>query len=435
MAKSSRRHTWILIVLLLVFGAVFVMRGPVRALAKSSDLAHLYSAGVLWVEGGSPYDGKQCAEVMRRAGYAEPEAVDFGSFYPPSTIALLSPLGLLSWATAKLVWMLLNLVAGAAVVWALVNWMRFGLIQTRWLVALLLVVGFGATGTTFSLGQLSLVCAGCAFAGLALLDRGKPLLAGVLIGLACLVKPQLGLGFLLLAGLRREWLVVAIGVGVIAVVSGIGIGRLMHTVPDWASQLSGNIAFEQEHGIMLDSSPDGELRYQMIDLRPLVHLVLPTPMVNLGALLLVTLFAGIALIKLVRLGLDRHTLLSVSGVGLLLLMPIYHRYYDAMFLLPLFVLLMNQWLRSRTDPWLLTTGVAMLPLTIPLQSVIYLLHLRGVVPDALHFSWFWQNLVLQVQSWCLLIAAVALIIWTWKLPINDENRAVSHSMTIPNNQP
>jgi len=50
---------------------------------------------------------------------------------------------------------------------------------------------------------------------------------------------------------------------------------------------------------------------------------------------------------------------------------------------------------------------------LPLPAILAVLRQKGVNSEALHASWPWQHLVLQHQSWCLLIAAVALVGWTW----------------------
>lgn len=414
MAQPHRRPIWILAGLLVIFVSVFVVRGPMRAAGGGADLAHVYAASVLWLEGGNPYDGEQCVEAMRQAGYDNPEHVANGSFYPPPTIAALAPLGLMGWDAARLFWLAINLGGCAMLVWALAYWLDVQDTRARWLLAALVVVAWGPVATTLSLGQLAIVSAACAFVGLVLLDRGRVWLPGLLIGISCLVKPQLGLGFLLLVLLRRDWRAAGIAAVFIAVVSSVGVGRLIMTAPDWAEGLARNIASEQAGGAVLDASLDGPVRYQMIDLRPLLHLVLPGAWVNVSALLLTAVFAGAALWKLLRAGLSRHMLLAVSGVGLLVLLPVYHRYYDAVLLLPLLVLVFNALAHDRRDMLMVVIALAMLPMVLPLPAILAVLHQKSIVPQALHSSWPWQNVVLQVQSWCLLIATVGLVVWTWR---------------------
>ena len=414
MSEQRRAHIWILAILLLVLGSLFLMRGPVRGLSSGQDLVHLYSATVLWIDGGNPYDGGQCVEAMREAGHQDPEHVSNGSFYPPPTIAVLSPLGLMGWDTARLIWLVINLGACAVMLWVLASWLEIQRTRERWALAALLIVAWGPVATTLSLGQLSMVSASLAFAGLLLLDRGKIWIAGLAIGISCLVKPQLGLGFWLLVLFRRDWHAAAVATLVMVLVSGIGVGRLMMTVPDWAGQLASNIQRDQAPGKVLDASLQGPLRYQMIDLRPLLHLVLPRGMVALSALFIVGSLAAIALTKLMRVGLRQSTLLAVAGVGLLTLMPAYHRYYDAVLLLPLLALCVNEWMKPHRDLRIFMISTAMLGLVLPLPAILAVMQQREVIPEVLGNTWAWQHLILQVQSWCLLIAAVTLVLWTYR---------------------
>lgn len=228
------------------------------------------------------------------------------------------------------------------------------------------------------------------------------------------MKPQLGLGFWLLVLFRRDWHAAAVATLVMVLVSGIGVGRLMMAVPDWAGQLASNIQRDQAPGKVLDASLEGPVRYQMIDLRPLLHLVLPRGMVALSALFIVASLAAIALTKLMRVGLRQNTLLAVAGVGLLTLMPAYHRYYDAVLLLPLLALCVNEWMKPHRDLRIFMIFTAMLGLVLPLPAILAVMQQREVIPEALGNTWAWQHLILQVQSWCLLIAAVTLVLWTYR---------------------
>ena len=415
MSLSPRNQYGVLIGLLVVFGAVFVLRGPVRAFTGGADLEHLYAAASVWLSGGNPYDGAQCVEAMRQAGAADPQRVGNGSFYPPPTIAVLSPLGTLGWDVARLTWLAINMIGCGVLIWALSHWLKISSLSRRWMLAALILLTWAPVMTALSLGQLSITAASCLFAGLILLEKGRAYLPGLLIAAGCLIKPQLGLGFLVLLGLRRDWLALGVAVVAIALFTGIGISRLMQTAPAWSSTLADNLAREQAPGGMLDASIGGAMRYQMCDVRPLFHLVLPGEWVSLAALLFVAVLAAIAIVKLIWLGIARHTLLAVSGVGLLVLLPVYHRVYDAVLLLPLLALVVNQLMRQRSDGLMALIGLMMLPLFLPLPSLLAVMHGRGVIPDNLHNNGLWRHVVLQHQSWCLLIAAVALVVWTCRL--------------------
>lgn len=417
----EQRYFWTLASLILVFGVVFVARGPVRAVTGGGDLSHLYAAAVLWLDGGNPYDGQACVQVMREAGYSNPDHVANGSFYPPPTIAVLSPLGLVGWEAVRLIWLAINLVCCGGLIWALAYWLKVESASRRWMLALLILLAWGPVMTTLSLGQLSIAAAACLFAGLILLEKSRAYLPGLLLAAGCLIKPQLGLGFLVLLALRRDWLALGLAVGVIGLFTGVSVGRLMQMAPEWSSAMAANIARGQTPGSLLDASLNGPLRYQMCDLRPLLHLALPSAWVNPAAMGLIAGLAFVAIIKLIRLGVTQHHLLAISGIGLLVLLPVYHRVYDAVLLLPLLALVVEQLKHDRRDRWMALVALMMLPLFLPLPSLLVALHGKGVIPDSVHHHWLWQHGVLQHQSWCLLIAAVALVIWTCRLKrVNDD---------------
>ncbi|MFK7788877.1 MAG: glycosyltransferase family 87 protein, partial [Phycisphaeraceae bacterium] len=357
-------------------------------------------------------DGDACVALIRRAGHPKPTHVADGSLYPPPTLAVLSPLGVMDWQTARLVWLAINLFACIALVWALANWLSIKDVWVRWLTASLLVMAWGPVSTSLSLGQLSLVAGASGLVGMVLLDRGKALPAGLLIGLGCLIKPQLGLGFVLLVALRMDWRALSGALGLIVVGLGVAIGRLMSGVPDWAGQLSSNIMrYSAEDGVM-DASVDAVMRYQMIDLRPLMHLVVPERFVGLASLAVVGFLAALALRWLLPMGLRRHTLLAVSGVGLLTLMPVYHRYYDAVLLLPLLVLVVNAICNRPIDRLVWVLAIPLLPLFFPLPAMFATIGNRGVLPGGLADAWLWQNGVMLHQAWCLLVLLLALVWWT-----------------------
>lgn len=413
MAQPNRRPTLILALLLLAFGVLFVVRGPVRGISGSADLTHLYAASALWLEGGNPYDGQQCIERMRQAGYPNPKIVQHGSYYPPPSLATLAPLGLMSWESARLAWLVLSLIAAGAMVWAAASWLQVKDPAARWVTASLLVLAWGPVATTLSLGQLSLVAAASALVGLVLIDRGHAWLAGLLIGLGCLIKPQLGLGFLLLIAFRRDWLALACGAGLVLLMTAVGVGRFMLTAPDWYQSLLANFSDDTTGGQAIDASMSGINRFHMIDIRPVFHLVLPGGLVSPAALLTVGLLASLALWRLLRVGLRREALLATAGVGLLMLMPTYHRYYDAVLLVPLLVLIVNTLMRQRGDRLMIVIGLAVLPLFFPLPALLAALDERGAIPSWLAASWAWRHVVMIHQPWCLLIAAITLVWWAW----------------------
>lgn len=421
MPLSHARQRWILISLLLVFGAVFLMRGPVRAINGGADLAHLYAASVLWLDGGNPYDGAQCVQAMQQASYPAPDRVGVGSYYPPPTIATLAPIGLLGWDVARLAWVIVNLGACFVLVWCLEKWLVVDDTGTRWMLAALMVIAWGPVMTTFSVGQLSLVAGAAVCCGVVQIQRGRSVLAGLSFGIACLVKPQMGLGFLVLLLVLRDWRAMIFSVAIVAGLTAIGVGRLMVTAPDWVQLFVENIQASQADHSMNDASVNAPLRHHLIDMRPVLHLLIPGGFVDLFALASVAFMAALAVWKLLKLDINKHLLLASAGVGLLILLPVYHRYYDAVLLMPLLALVVNRLWLIRSDVLVWVIVLAMVPLVFPAPAALRSLSDQSTFPQWLAENWIWQNVVLLQHAWCLLIAAIALVWWTLKQPKQVES--------------
>ena len=64
----SPSQPWVAFALLLAAGAIFVVRGPYRALRDSEDFASPYSSAKCWVAGLNPYQQANIDREYRRAG-------------------------------------------------------------------------------------------------------------------------------------------------------------------------------------------------------------------------------------------------------------------------------------------------------------------------------------------------------------------------------
>lgn len=196
----TRKQRWIAIAI-----TVFVA-GPtmLKALAARSmfDFAYLLVAGRMWAAGADPY-----GEAFPTAGIGllPPDAAAF--FYPPNWWPIAVSIATLSDGTALTVWTLLNVaVTGAAGVLLVRSAARLQKQACGWWVCLFFICIFGSeeTANALSLGQTSLIV----LLGFALLVDGLTRRRWVTqsAGLTLLMlKPQIGLLFLLLALTRREY--------------------------------------------------------------------------------------------------------------------------------------------------------------------------------------------------------------------------------------
>lgn len=208
MQNSIRKTAGILFTLILIGGMIF-LRARISYTTfdfQSSNFTFFWLAGRMVLEGESPYD-----EVQYLAGH-ETYGIKWqpNKIFPyPLPLAILCvPLGLMSLPTAYITWQVLTLVIIAASIFILLS---------RWpdpAPRMLLVPTFASmfffgpvylTLHTGSVGALALISI---LGAIVLLEKDKPLAAGMLLSLTMLKPPQ-GLTILILAGIwflaQKNW--------------------------------------------------------------------------------------------------------------------------------------------------------------------------------------------------------------------------------------
>jgi len=310
------KNRWLWRVLFLAAIVYFVVRGPWRAIHDSGDFLLVFTAARCWLHGANPYVPADLAVAAQAAGIQVTAAhfVTNPMVYLPPALPLLSPLALLPWSAAKAMWL--------ACLLALSLWSMMLLARNAdaWkLPVATLLLAFAPLHTGLGKGQPSvLVC------GLLCLSMftSNPYAAGLMLGVAACMKPQLVVGFLLLALFQREYrkLIVActFGLATIAV-------ALLLIAPGWFPALTVNT-----REIVGGASGLNDLNptswYQLINLHILVPQALyrtPVEIIAYAIIILVTAFAiaRVADYKMAAALIASATVL----VG-------YHRFYDAQIL-------------------------------------------------------------------------------------------------------
>ena len=141
--------------------------------------------------------------------------------YPPTFLFVASPLALLPYLPALLLWQAVSLGALAFTLNAILKDRR----------ALLIALASPLTPLVLGGGQNAFLSAALLGAGLLVLDR-KPIAAGGLFG-ALTYKPQLGLGIAPLLLINRNWRAVAAAIAVACALA--GLSALIWGVGSWAA--------------------------------------------------------------------------------------------------------------------------------------------------------------------------------------------------------
>ena len=213
-------------------GGAVVEIGEKGLISFSVDFYVFWAAAKLALA-GTPLDAFSVERITEAAGLVNSDWMPWA--YPPGFLLIISPLGALPFAPA---WAVFTLVSLAAVIWA-TRPFAGGRIQVLAAAALA-----PAMLPCLLVGQTTLLWIAGLLAALAALRDGRPVLAGLFIGLLTL-KPQLGLLIpvaLLACGAWRT-----IMSATLTAVVAAGIPTLIYGTAYWGSML----AMMSEHGEMV----------------------------------------------------------------------------------------------------------------------------------------------------------------------------------------
>lgn len=413
LGKAGEGPAWWAWVLLVLAAGLMLWRGSWRALGggESSDFSLMYQSTVAFNHGVSPYDPSAMELLWAASGgpVEEPQLAPMergaGLFvYPPTTFVVLAPLGVLPWPWAKAVWMGLNTVLLAWSVRTLGG--LAGVTGTRWAVFSAMALAMAPGHTAIYVGQLCVVVFAMIVRAVSLGAAGRCVGAGVMLGLACALKPQLAVPFVVYEVARRRWTTVAMAAVVVAALAGAAVTRLEQSGVPWLEQFRANVALltTSDNG---DSSQRNVLAYQLVNLQAWLHtfsddraLVWRWSCAVLGVMALA--FAGVDRFRVER----APEFVSRSLVACLTILAVYHRAYDAVvLLLPLaWVFSAGAVSAGRASRWVVLGASA----CFLLPGASLLAAVKGRLPEAVTGSVLWTTAILPH-------AVIAVVVMGWAL--------------------
>ena len=167
-------------------GTALLARQTLNALhAPGIDFVHVWNAAQQFAHTGS--------------AYADPLFT-----YPPGSLLMLSPVGLLGYGTAKSLMVLVNVIAVLAATWLTIDLLQRPPTRRAIAVALLALGVADAVASTWANGNVNGALVLLEVLVLRAMCRGNWMRAAVLLGVTLTVKPVL-LPLLALFALRRQW--------------------------------------------------------------------------------------------------------------------------------------------------------------------------------------------------------------------------------------
>ncbi|MBO0719697.1 MAG: DUF2029 domain-containing protein [Blastocatellia bacterium] len=413
MVKSAwqQRIKTLCLILLFLTVAEFIVRGPLRAISLSSDLAVPYLAARAWRTGCNPYDHETLDSIWLDAGgnaAKKPRKTTTPSVYPPTTLILLSPLTILSWRAARYFVLVINIALTIMVIRSLLSIAHFDPADWRPILFWATVLGLAPLQTGIALGNLIIPSASLALLSVWADSAKKTLLSGILLGLAMCLKPQIGGIFWLSCALQRKWLICLIGAVTGLLLALFAILHLWSGQIDWVDSWVSNYRDFAAVGGNNDPTPLNPSRHHLLNLQLLLHtffearwLANLSTLVFVGSQFSVLCFAGASGRS------KRKSMLNYSIMILLALLASYHRFYDAtLLILPLFWSLISWSGVQKTEARL--SFLLITPFLLPGAVILKELLVRGYLPRAWESSWWWNSIALPHQVWLLAFLSLCL---------------------------
>lgn len=413
-ARWPRVRVAVLVVALLAGGAESIGRGIWRAAHDSGDLLPVYVGAAVMVRGGNPYDVARVSAWWSARHASSPiDWVNTPVAYPPAVLALVSPLTMLSWPAARFWFALAGLGLTVAGVGRLAMGAGDEARDERWWWAIAGSLLCAPLHSGVAKGNVTIVAAGLSMLAVAATLRGSRAAAGLLAGLATVIKPQIGIGVLVYYLRFGRVRTIVIVLGIVAAATALGLVWLDSTQGTWAwtADWLRLVRSTMAPGAINDVSALNPYRYQLLNLEwPLLELCQRADVARAGAIATAGLLAAVLFVASRRMNGMVHddALLFVAATWAIFMLPIYRRSYDGVLLLPAFI-----WcLRHCRTPALrgyAWSGLALLSVfATPGASMLTIAAAAWHLPVELTRAWVWRVVLLPHQAWA--VAAIATIL-------------------------
>lgn len=413
-SSSSRNLRVILWILLSVAAAEFVVRGPVRFLLipnNWNDLSQNYAASKLWLNGQSPSDPRNFVALWSREGHSRLELTDIRAHLAPPLggLVVMAPIAAFPYNVAKILWLAVLLIAFAGTVWALLMAGGFRWDELRTLAFIAACLALAPFQTGIANGNPTILVIGLCALAIWAAHFHRDFTAGILFGIACSLKPQIGAFLVLYYLLRRRWQLFGTAVATTSGLILVAALRLQLRGASWIQDYLQNARGFVTANPIDDFSAANPARFSLINLQvPFFSITGHSSSANLLAFAVGGLLLCIWLYWVTRGPEHTPELLSLGAISILALLPVYHRFYDAgLLVVPLCWYMTTTVERSRK---IVKVGLLLMtPFLAPGSAFLQQLAVHSRVPSVVTHSWWWNCIVMPHETWTLLLLCLFLL--------------------------
>jgi hypothetical protein len=321
----------------------------------------------------------------------------------------LAPIAAFPWNIAKALWLVVLLSSFGATVAALslaAGFRRNDLSSLAFVAACLALAPFQ---TGISSGNPTILVVGLCSVAIWAAHTRRDVAAGVLFGMACGLKPQIGAFLVLYYLFRRRWHLFFTAV---TTTIGLNLVAILYLWLRGASWLHGYVnnarGFVSANKID-DFSTLNPGRFNLINLQvPMFSITRHSSSANLLAFAVGGCLICAWLYWVLKGNQRESELLSLGTISIIGLLPVYHRFYDAALLaVPLCWCLTRIFGRPQKIAWVAL--LLMTPFLVPGAPLLKHLATRARISAAVAHSWWWDGVVMPHETWALLLLCMVLL--------------------------
>jgi hypothetical protein len=406
----------------------FVLRGVALAFEPArTDFSEVYVGAWLWRHGGNFYDSALATATQQRL---IGDSTVCATLYPPTTFALFAPFSYLSWGWANFIWLLIGLVGIAATIFFLWRLADFQRLDLKAAIFVAFILSFSPLHEAFHLGNMALLAVPLVLGGIWLAEAERNWPAGVVLGLATCLKPQIGIWVLLYYLLRGRWRLI-IG----AAVTGAWAVALLLLHPisisDAVAHYKANQWYWFAPGHPAGFTPGGfpyHVNMFQVIVYQLLHSVAGANWIARG-LFVAGIVAWLGIVWRARF--RAPVVLAISSLIALSFVSMYHSVSDVTAL----TLALCWAIPAESKAWTKArVAVCAIFLLMMLPGHSVLMRFSPRLPEAVTMSWWWSLFVARYFVWLLFALNVALLAGLWgagKSEVRGKNAEVKRSNRYP----